>query len=119
MSFPKFAILAFLTTQFAGLSHSSSDMVAESFTPITMGAAASFAAVAGTTLTNTGATYIMGDCGTVPEHPSPDFLLEYAPAPHLRMEQQDVMRRPLVLQHTTLPQLLDQPPPFLLLILAA
>jgi len=67
-SSPKLAVLAILAAQFAGiaLSHPSSQRPAKRFTPLDLGLAKTFGAIAATTLTSTGDTLITGDCGTSP-----------------------------------------------------
>jgi len=65
----KFTILATLTAQFASLSASlpsPEHQLQERFVPITLGAAAAYGALAGTTLTSTGNSLITGNCGTCP-----------------------------------------------------
>lgn len=65
----KFTILATLTAQFASLSvslPSPEHQLQERFVPITLGAAAAYGALAGTTLTSTGNSLITGNCGTCP-----------------------------------------------------
>lgn len=68
LSSAKFAIGALLTAEFArlSLSHTSPEKISERFVPISMGLAGSYGAVAATTLTSTGNTSIIGDCGTCP-----------------------------------------------------